>query len=232
MLFFHYFIASFFHSFILFIHSFIHSFNNQFNSCKLSLARLIYTLPKPDQCVCCKTVILCNRYIKIYCKLIFTNSVYEKIKGLKKLKERYYGSRTKYSILHSTNERVVQPVQVIWRLTFVGRLWHLSLLIMVMFWHLSLAVTFVEAKMWHLSLAVTCVEAKLWHLSLAVTFVEAKLWHLSRAVTFVEAMLWHLSLTSCDICRGLLWHLSRAVTFCGIVTFVGTTNVDCKISLC
>ena len=131
------------------------------------------------------------------------------------------------------NERMVQPVQVIWRLTFVGRLWHLSLVIMVMLWHLSLAVTFVEAKLWHLSLAVTFVEAKLWHLSLAVPFVEAKLchlslavtcveaklWHLSRAVTFVEAMLWHLSLAvtfvegCCAICRGLwhlvgLWHLS------------------------
>ena len=90
-------------------------------------------------------------------------------------------------------------------------------------WHLSLAVTFVEAKLRHLSLAVTFVEAKLWHLSLAVTFVEAKLWHLSLAVTFVETMLWHLSLAvtfvegCCDICRGLwhlvgLWHLSAQQT--------------------
>ena len=120
-----------------------------------------------------------------------------------------------------------------WRLTFVGRFWHLSLVIMILLWHLSLAVTFVEAKLrylslavtfveaklWHLSLAVIFVGAKLWHLSLAVIFVEAKLWHLSLAVTFVEAMLWHLSLAvtfvegCCDICRGLwhlvgLWHLS------------------------
>ena len=119
-----------------------------------------------------------------------------------------------------------------WRLTFVGRLWHLSLVIMILLWHLSLAVTFVEAKLRHSSLAVTFVEAKLWHLSLAVTFVEAKLWHLSLAGTFVEAMLWHLSLAvtfvegCCDICRGLwhlvgLWHLSAQQTCDQIQT--GTT---------
>ena len=101
-----------------------------------------------------------------------------------------------------------------WRLSFVGRLRHLSLVIMILLSHLSLAVTFVEAK--------------LWHLSLAVTFVEAKLWHLSLAVTFVETMLWHLSRQCCDICRGLLWHLLGAVTFSGIVTFVGTTNAQCE----
>ena len=76
-----------------------------------------------------------------------------------------------------------------WRLIFVGRLWHLSL-------------------------AMTFVEAKLRHLSLAVTFVEANLWHLSLAVTFVKAMLWHLSL---------------AVTFSGTVTFVGTTDVQVNV---
>ena len=99
-----------------------------------------------------------------------------------------------------------------WRLTFVGRLWHLSLVIMILLWHLSLAVTFVEAKLRHLSLAVTSVETKLWHLSLAVTFVKAKLWHLSLAVTFVEAMLWHLSLAVTFV-EAKLWHLPLAVTF-------------------
>ena len=115
---------------------------------------------------------------------------------------------------------------VIWRLTFVGRLCYLLLEIMVMLWHLSLAVKFVESKLWHLSLAVTFVEAMLRHLSLAVTFVEAKLWHLSRAVKFVEAKLWHLSLAvtfvetklrhlslAVTFVEAKLWHLSRAVTF-------------------
>ena len=34
----------------------------------------------------------------------------------------------------------------------------------------------------------------------------------------------------CDFCRGLLWHLSGAVTFSGIVTFVGTTHENRKMT--
>ena len=68
-------------------------------------------------------------------------------------------------------------LSLIWQLTFVGRLWHLSLEIMVMLWHLSLAVTFVEAMLWHFVVGCDICRGLLWHLSRALTF--------SGIVTFV-----------------------------------------------